>query len=321
MKTPVIPPDTDLPKAVSGFEAFIRGDELTLRWDAPDEKKRAEIMGYKVFFEDAEEMTRCGCRKYRELAFLDLGASDTDWIRDGKVDLQIPVRPELFGKTYHYAAVPVSRKGFAGLESPEITVRWTPPPPAPRELKAEPGDRSVLLQWAAAEGPVPPGFNIYRRAEEEERFPFHPVNAVPVAELRYLDKSVRNGVEYHYLVRAAASTTQPWIESRASEETAVTPVDRIAPAPPSGVEAIPGKEIVRLLWEENKEADLAGYHIYRRSGSRGGFIRIGSARPPAVIFTDTNLRAGVVEEYYVTAYDSAPAANESAPSRIVKARP
>ena len=88
-----------------------------------------------------------------------------------------------------------------------------------------------------------------------------------------------------------------------------------------GLEVIPGRAIVRLFWEENKEDDISGYRIYRRNGSRGGFVQIGEVQQPMTIFTDRDVQAGTAYEYYVSAYDNASAENESGPSRTLKARP
>ncbi len=317
VKTPLIPPDMDLPKAVSGFEAFVRGEEILFTWTAPDEKLRAEITGYKLFSEEAGEALKSSGRLFRELAWVDLDRTDAEWIKHGRVELRLPVKEELFGKTFHYVVVPVSRKGFAGPESSEISVRWIHSPLPPSTMRMEPGDRSVLVRWQPPVDSKPLGYNIYRRAEGED-FPLHPVNPAPVSESPYPDKGVQNGVRYFYEVRAVASTIPPWIESEASEESGVTPGDRIPPAPPAGLEIIPGKEIVRLFWDENKEEDLAGYRIYRKSQGRGEFIRIGEVKKPGTVFTDSQVRAGAVYEYYVTAYDTAPEPNESGPSHHVK---
>lgn len=320
VKGPLIPPDMDLEKPVSRFEAFARGDELLFTWAAPDEKTRAEISGYKLFFEDADEMMKCRCRKFRELAFVDLDAKDREWVRNQRVELRLPVNAKLFGKTYHYVVVPVGRTGLAGNESPEIAIQWARPSSPPEGIRAEPGDRSVLLTWEPAGGQKQPGFNVYRKTDEEA-FPLHPVNAAPVPGNRFLDKGAQNGIRYHYLVRSVTSDGPPWIESSASEEVTVIPEDLIPPAPPAGLEAIPGTDRIQLFWEESRDEDLVGYRIYRRSGGRGGFEKIGDVRHPITIFTDGNMRTGEIYDYFVAAYDDSGIPNESGPSKTVRVKP
>jgi hypothetical protein len=319
-KTPVIPPDLDLPKPVSGVQAYVRNGELLFAWGAPDEKRRAEIVGYKLFHEDAYEVnkSRCRCRKFMELAFVDLEHLDSDWIRNGKIELRLPVNPEYYGKIFNYVVVPVNLKGYAGPESEEISIHWLEPSPPPEVLQTESGDRSVLLRWeTTGNHEEQTRFNIYRRPEGEE-FPLAPVNPAPVKKNSFLDEEVQNGVCYYYQVRATVSHIPPWIESRESPEMKAVPADRAPPAPPQGVEVITGIGIVRLFWEENREADIEGYHIYRKVVKRGDFVQIGDIRHPLSIYTDEKVQAGGIYEYYVAAYDSSPLSNESRPSKIVK---
>ncbi len=319
-KTPVIPPDSDLPKPVSEVQAYVRNTELLFAWGAPDEKRRAEIIGYKLFHEDAYDAkkSRCRCRKFLELAFVDVERLDSDWIRNGKVELRLPVNPEHYGKIFNYVVVPVSLKGYAGPESEEISIHWLEPPSPPEGFQAEPGNRSVLLKWeTTGNHEEPTRFNIYRRPEGEE-FPLAPVNPAPVTRNRFLDKGVQNGVCYYYQVRATVSHISPWIESKESQEIKAVPADRIPPSPPRRLEVIPGTGIVRLFWEENREEDIAGYRIYRKVVNRGRFVKIGDIRHPMSVYTDEKVQAGWVYEYFVAAYDSSPRSNESGRSKIVK---
>jgi fibronectin type 3 domain-containing protein len=185
-------------------------------------------------------------------------------------------------------------------------------------LQAKSGDRSVLLRWeAAGNHEEPTRFNIYRRPEGEE-FPLAPVNPVPVTKNSFLDKEVQNGVCYYYQVRATVSHIPPWIESRESPEMKAVPADRVPPAPPRGLDVITGTGIVRLFWKENREADIKGYHIYRKVVNQRNFVQIGDIRHPMSIYTDDKVQAGRVYEYFVAAYDSSPLSNESRPSKIVK---
>jgi hypothetical protein len=318
IKTPVIAPDLDLPQAVSGFELFVHGGQLLFTWAAPSEKRRAEVAGYKIFFEDswAVERSGCRCRKFEELAFLDLAQEEEKWRDNKKVVLRLPVAPQWNGKVLNYVVVPVGRKGYAGAESREISIYWTKTPLPPGGIEAEPGDRSVQLEWAPPEQEET-GFNIYRRAEGTQ-YPLHPINQAPVRENRYLDRSVQNQETYFYMIRTVGSLTTPWIESRGSEEVAVVPEDRSAPAPPSRVEGIAGAGMIRLLWDENQEADLAGYRIYRRGDGRGKAVRVGEVTKPVTVFTDSDIAPGQTYEYYVTAFDNAAGQNESQPSKRVK---
>ncbi len=94
-----------------------------------------------------------------------------------------------------------------------------------------------------------------------------------------------------------------------------SPPDTTAPAAPSGLVATAGIQRVTLNWGDNAESDLAGYNLYRRSGSGNPFAKI--ATVTASEYTDTGLTGGTTYEYYVTAFDQS--ANESAQSAAVSA--
>ncbi|NOY52779.1 MAG: fibronectin type III domain-containing protein [Deltaproteobacteria bacterium] len=314
VKTPLVSPDLELPKAVGGFEVIIRGKTVLFTWPAPDGKHREEISGYRLFYEDllADRQRGCNCRRFHDLAFVDPVSSE---IVDGRLQLKLDIDPVWMGKLYSYLVVPVSRKGFAGAESEEEVVLWEPSPPPPSSLTAVPGDRTATLQWKS-----PPGesvrYLVYRRSGKAA-FPLHPVNAVPLGKPHFEEGGLRNGTTYHYAVRSIAAGGPPWIESVSSPEVSVIPLDRKAPASPIGIEAIAGPGRVRLFWEENKETDLAGYRVYRRTKKEKNARFIGEVKTPGTAFTDSSVSAGVRYEYSVTAFDHAPEPNESAPSRKV----
>jgi len=315
VKTPIVAPDGVLPKGVSGFEVFIRGEALLLTWPAPDTKHRTEISGYRLFYEDllADRQRGCNCRRFHDLAFVDPASAE---IVEGRLEVQRAIDPFWMGRLYSYLVVPVSRKGFAGAESKEQVIFWKPSPRPPSSLTAVAGDRTAILQWTP---PPDQGvrYLVYRRSGKRV-FPLHPVNPLPLGELRFEDGGLRNGTTYHYVIRSvAAGEGPPWIESLPSAEVSVTPLDREAPAPPEGVEAIAGPGLIRLLWEENKEPDLAGYRVYRRAEGEKKARFIGVVKMPGTTFTDSSVSAGEGYEYSVTAIDHAPEPNESIPSRTV----
>ncbi len=320
VKTPVMPPDVQLPAAVSRVDAFVRGAEFLLTWEAPDEKAHAEIAAYKVFREDPAVRLRneCRCPEFEEIAALDPGAERAAPTAANRYILRTAVDSAWAGKTYRYVVVPIGKAGYAGHESRAITIRWLAAPPPPPAPAAEGQDRAVTLRWPVADDPaVRLRYNIYRKAQGASD-PLYPVNRRPVTGPEYVDRGLQNGVAYVYTMRSTRSIEAPWVESDAGRAVVVTPLDRIPPAPPQGLEAIPGPGFIRLVWEENREDDLRGYRIYRREGARGVPRVIGEVAQPVSLFADGEIRDGVVYHYHITALDTAPTPNESAPSRAVR---
>ncbi len=314
VKTPIVSPDLELPKAVGGFEMIVRGKTILFTWPAPDEKHRSKISGYRLFYEDllADRQRGCSCRRFHDLAFVDPATVE---IVNGMIRLRRNVDPAWMGRLFGYLVVPVSRKGFAGAASKEQVVFWEPAPPPPASVTAIPGDRTVTLQWEASpETGV--RYLVYRRSGKAA-FPRHPVNSVPLEQTRFEEKGLQNGTAYSYVVRSIAAGGPPWIESVPTDEVSVVPLDRKAPAPPEGIEAIAGPGRVRLFWEENQEPDLAGYRVYRRAEKEKDARLIGEVKTPGTAFTDQAVHRGVAYEYSVTAFDNAPEPNESGPSRKV----
>jgi subtilase family serine protease len=89
-----------------------------------------------------------------------------------------------------------------------------------------------------------------------------------------------------------------------------------APAPPTGVAAIPGDRQVTLAWSTHPETDVTGYRIRRSLTGGGPYAVVATTVHPS--YTDTGLANGVTVHYVVTATDQH---FESAPSAEVSATP
>ncbi|QNP75090.1 cellulose 1,4-beta-cellobiosidase [Streptomyces roseirectus] len=99
-------------------------------------------------------------------------------------------------------------------------------------------------------------------------------------------------------------------------------LDKTAPLAPSGVKAgyAAGTLRASLAWARNQELDLAGYRVYRRTGSTGAWSTLGSAPTTAAAFTDTPPATGAGYEYALRAVDRAGNLSPlSAPARVVSA--
>ncbi|GIF13569.1 pectinesterase family protein [Actinoplanes teichomyceticus] len=96
-----------------------------------------------------------------------------------------------------------------------------------------------------------------------------------------------------------------------------------APAAPAPVRARGGDAQVTLSWAENAEADVAGYRVYRGTGTEpvpvDGAHQVGAALLSTAGLTDTGLVNGTTYRYVVVAVDAA--GNTSAASAPVSATP
>ncbi len=84
---------------------------------------------------------------------------------------------------------------------------------------------------------------------------------------------------------------------------------RLVPRAPVSVEASVNVWSVRLQWAQNREADLAGYNVYRRDTTTATFSRLNLDLVKDTLFVDSLVTGGVLYQYAVTALDSS--GNES----------
>ena len=144
-----------------------------------------------------------------------------------------------------------------------------------------------------------------------------PLNKEPLRDPTYKDSGVVNAHTYYYIVRSVANPVPPWNESPDSTEISATPRKLTPPHSPTGLTVVPGVNRVFLTWNDNKEADLAGYYVYRSTGIRKKFKRLTDKIIDRTAFSDDTVESGVTYYYTVTAVDQE--GNESAPSVEKKA--
>lgn len=91
------------------------------------------------------------------------------------------------------------------------------------------------------------------------------------------------------------------------------------PAAPTGLSSTPGNTVVFLNWDDNVEADLDGYSVYRSTIEGGPYSLVSGSIVNASQFTDTGLTNSVTYYYVVTATDFL--ANESSESSEISEAP
>jgi pectin methylesterase-like acyl-CoA thioesterase len=191
----------------------------------------------------------------------------------------------------------------------------TTAPAAPTALTATAGDSKATLSWTAPADKDVAGYNVYRSATGPATAASTKVTGSTVSGTSYTDNGLVNGTSYSYVVTAVDAAGN---ESAVSTATSATPVlgDSAAPAVPAGVATKLGKSTVTVSWTSVADADLAGYAVYRSTGS-GASTKL--ATVSGTSFTDTTATVGTSYRYTVTATDTS--GNESAASGAVSAMP
>ena len=187
-------------------------------------------------------------------------------------------------------------------------------PAAPTGLTATGGNSTVSLDWNDNSESDLSGYNVYRSTISGG--PYSKLNVSLVSSSNYSDNTVSGGVTYYYVVRAVDTSMN---ESGNSNQASATPTDTTPPAAPTGLSASAGNQTVSLDWNNNSEADINGYNIYRSTTSGGTYTRLNGTLLSSSNYTDNSASNGTTYYYVVTAVDKS--SNESANSGEVSATP
>jgi hypothetical protein len=333
LKTAPQTPDSSRPEAVKDLKGEVRDTVAFLTWAVPTrnvegkEMPQPWISGFRVYRAEIDPARAGKKPRFREIAKLsivegmvtaDVGRAE---LRSGRISWSDPGLK--YGRRYGYRVRAVSVRDGESQPSEEARIAPLLTLAAPRGLVASGEDGAVALVWdavtARADGSAPGGFvgyNIYRRTETGQ-YDGTPLNPEPLRAPSYRDTSAVNDSPYRYIVRSVDSPAKPWRESLDSAEGAATPRDRTAPAAPGGLTVVPGVGRIFLTWNENRERDLAGYHVYRSRKSGKDYDRLTEKPINRTTYSDEAVSGGVMYYYMITAVDQA--GNEGGRSKERKA--
>ena len=335
-KGPILPP---LPKVVQEFEVFDinqRGKKLLLEWENPTAytdgsplpgDSEVEIWLFKIEGEESEnqmpnlEVFEKGAKLLASIKEEETPASE-DSPEEEAVRFQytyeltlndFQARSLVFGLRMKTKRKKVSE--FSALRKIAPRILSLPP----RAVKAQVFQDRIEVSWTPAEKNIDDssparyvGFNVYRA---EGDAPPRRLNVKPVKNQKYEDKDFLIGKTYKYFIRASATETSPDMESDDSEIMEVTTEDTFPPAAPSGLISIVAGEFISLTWDENREEDLAGYRVWRKTEGESEFKPLTPEPIRANAFNDTSVETNKRYYYAVTAQDES--GNESQLSKSV----
>ncbi|HJX28160.1 MAG TPA: hypothetical protein VJ885_09625, partial [Thermoanaerobaculia bacterium] len=214
-----------------------------------------------------------------------------------------------------YYTVRTVGKLEADRSEPSNQVALVPkaPPASPGTVAAVAQPEGISVEWAPVEGAL--GYNIYRRGAQERAYG-PPVQTVGADVRNWVDTTARFGQGYIYAVTSIL-VPAPLVESAIASEQEVRYADRFPPPVPEDVVALAESGRVRLVWRSSDVEDMAGYHVYRRTGD-GELARVTQQPVTTSEYIDTTVTSGQAYGYRVTAVDQS--GNESAPGQEVRAR-
>jgi hypothetical protein len=251
-----------------------------------------------------------------------LGAADTLTYADR---LELAGEPTRLRYAISYVNAAGQRAAFSNFLLIEPAARIAQPPTlvaTGKETSAE----GVTITWQAPtaniDGSTPVnllGYNVYRVDESQTDPAATPLNTSLISGNQFLDKNVKFGENYRYIVRSVSLGTEgAQVESLNSNALPISPRDIFPPSAPStpSIVAAPGR--ISLFFPANPESDVAGYNIFRSDDAnlpKDRWTKLNPIVLTRTTFQDEKVEPGKRYFYYVTAIDYA--ANESAPSEVV----
>ena len=288
-KGPPLPPLVKLAAAPGDFTASRRGDTVDLQFTVPatntDATRPANVERVDVYAwtgaADASDLTII--KHGEKVASVQVKApkdpSQTVEPDEPTEDVEAPEGPGLDqGAIAHvrerlaapvaaegapmartYLVVPSGRKGRRGAMSKRVSVPLVTPPPAPAPPVVTYDEQNVIVTWAPNQVLVL-SYNVYEVPKTGAEIQ---LTKTPVVGVSFADPRVAIGESRCYAVRAVLASESLTVESEERDAVCATFKDTFAPAPPKGLQALPGEAAISLIWDASPEKDLDGYLVLR----------------------------------------------------------
>ncbi len=321
-----LPPTLRLPEAVKDLRATRKGNRVYLAWTVPTRTTDRQTIvheGPTIVCRNAQSTQKC--EKVGEVVAPAKVAAGKEKAQASYVDvLPDSILSNDIGSNLFYAVEVDNETGRSSGLSNQVGVPAFRVAAAPTGVKATATAEGVQVSWDPVDWPSQPDmhnfFRLYR--EEAGQGPDSALAEIPFGSSpQFLDRGIEWEKQYRYRVSTVTAANVPGkaemqVESDGSPEIAVVTHDTFPPAVPEGLQAVfsgPGQpSFIDLTWSPVRDADLAGYHVYRREGT-GSASRVTNEMVHVAAFRDSTVQAGKTYSYSVSAVDLR--GNESAPSQ------
>jgi hypothetical protein len=200
-----------------------------------------------------------------------------------------------------YVAVGFNKRGRRGATTRPMAVPLGAAPEAPDRPEVTWSETGITVTWPelSSDTDAPLAYRVYTPGEAGTR-----LTDPPLSEATFEDHRIEWGAERCYVVRSVETVEGLFLESEASPPTCVTLVDRFPPAAPVGLTGIAVEGAVNLIWDPNRENDLAGYLVLRAIAPESTLVPITPSPVVEPTFSDT-VPSGARVTYAVQAVDKA----------------
>ncbi len=323
-KNKPLPPESVVPQAIDDLRYTVNDKGIQLTWSYPVKTIKGSVLedisSFQLFRAEIPLEDYCGSCPIPFTEPVTVGGGSP---LDGQTRRKVSYDSNLLRSGHKYFFKVRSRTSWFAdsADSNVITLVWFDPAAATGKVTAVPGDRQVSLAWQpvtlkTAGKDLLVKYQVLRSLDGKD----FTKTGDPLVATSYLDRQVSNGQKYFYSVQTMTEYKNELAQGGVSKEVATTPIDLTPPVPPTGVSAVRTEVGIKVFWDRNDDADLAGYRVYRRVADQDEYQMLGNVDPTHTLFVDTKASESVRYYYAVTALDGATPANESSKSKEATVR-
>lgn len=324
-KTMPVPPEEIVPQPVTDLRYELNEKGVTLYWTFPAQTVRGEkltdISSFDLYRAVVPADSYCDTCPipFGEPINLPGGAISAGTPKQ-KTYSSTLLRP---GHLYFFKVRSKAGWWAVSADSNIVSFMWNIPAKAPEQLTAVVTDGTITLEWTPVKNHID-GTDIqetvrYQVYRSQGAGPFAPLGELQ-DKVRFDDTQVINGRKYMYKVQAVTMYEKGQVGGGSSPAVSAIPVDRTAPAAPTGVKAIRTAAVVKVIWDPVEDNDLKGYRIYRRLESEKEPVKVGEVDVQYTLFSDGTPPDAENWFYSVSSFDNGSPANESERSAEVSAK-
>ena len=213
---------------------------------------------------------------------------------------------------------PPPEPAAVAYDAGSIEIVWEEPPTFRLPVQMEEVEPPDLESTPILEGDEPSAYVVYDLAAAGDPDVERPQRLdEPDSETSYVDGDLTFPETRCYAVRVLDYVGELQILGDASPATCVVLTDTFAPEAPTGVIAVADTGGISLVWDDNAEADLAGYVVLRGTPPDATLQPLTVEPLVETAYQDTDVTAGGRYLYRVLALDTAVPPNASPPSAPV----
>ncbi len=307
-KTPPVPPQTVVPKAIEDLRYTMEEEGARLTWTYPQEKVTGdnleEILSFQLYRAEIPLDDFCSTCPipFGEPIAVEGGAPGVEQRNTAEFYSGL-LRS---GNKYYFKVT--SRTNWLAESEPSNIVSFVfhTPAAAPLDLRAAMAGNDVRLSWSPvktlADGnsaDLPLRYQVQKSTDGQQ---YSDIGA-PLESTTYVDSGVERGNTYSYRVKSAMLLEEALVEGSLSSAVSINITDTVPPPQVSGVTVVASATNIRIFWDRVSAEDLAGYRIYRRLADDKESSRVGEVGPTQTIYTDNEMSGGDSAYYSVAAFD------------------